>query len=296
MYRSTRKAGCGWPIQLNNRILRFDNAALKANGADADGVLGQPDFNSNSLSTAQNRLGLPMGVFADSSGRLWIADHMNNRILRFDDAALKADGEDADGVLGQPDFLTSVITTTQSGMHNPWGVFLDSSGRLWVADYNNHRVLRFDDAANQADGADADGVLGQPDFVTIEPVCAQNRMVNPRSVSVDPDGRLYVADLSNSRVLVFEAAAGLADGADAGVVLGQADFTTCSVNAGGISDASLYSPSGVFYDPALKVLWVADTDNQRVLMYGNTAELATLVLGQPGFTQQYASFQPDRIY
>ena len=151
---------------LNNRILRFDDAALKANGADADGVLGQPDFNSSGASTAQNRVGLPMGVFADSSGRLWVADFIGNRILRFDDAALKANGANADAVLGQLDFTSNLAATTQNGMNHPCGAFLDSSQRLWVVDYDNHRVLRFDDAANKANGADADGVLGQADFVT----------------------------------------------------------------------------------------------------------------------------------
>ncbi len=187
-------------------------------------------------------------------------------------------------MLGQLDFTSSGVATTQNGMNQPFGAFLDSSARLWVSDFGNHRVLRFDDAANKAAGADADGVLGQADFITLEPVCAQNRMINPRGVSVDPYGRLYVADSLNNRVLVFEAAAGLANGADASVVLGQLNFTTCSANTGGIGSASLSAPSGVFYNPALSVLWVADTANQRVLMYGNTAELATLVLGQPDFT------------
>ncbi len=269
---------------LNHRILRFDNAALKANGADADAVLGQPDFSSGGAATTQNGLYNPITAYADSAGRLWVADNQNSRVLRFDDAALKANGADADGLLGQTDFYSNGTATTQNGMIYPWGMFLDSSGRLWVADYGNHRVLRFDDAANKADGADADGVLGQANFETIEPVCAQNRLNSPREVSVDPDGRLYVAEGLNNRVLVFEAAAGLANGAYASVVLGQLNFTTCTSNTGGLNEYSLSSPAGVFYDPALSVLWVADAANQRVLMYGNTAELATLVLGQPDFT------------
>jgi len=49
-------------------------------------------------------------------------------------------------------------------------------------------------------------------------------------------------------------------------VLGQPDFTTSTELSP--SATSLGYPSGVFYDQAAKVLWVADTDNNRVLMYG----------------------------
>jgi DNA-binding beta-propeller fold protein YncE len=280
---------------LNNRILRFDNAALKANGADADGVLGQPDFNSAGAATTQSGMTQPSLAVADAGGRLWVADTFNNRILCFDNASAKANGADADSVLGQTDFNTNVTATTQNGMNLPFGAFLDSSGRLWVADFGNSRVLRFDDAANKADGADADGVLGQANFDTIEPVCAQNRMINPRGISLDPDGRLYVADSLNNRILVFEAAAGLADGAAASLVLGQSNFTTCTFNTGGLNEYSLNSPSGVFFDPALSVLWVVDSANQRVLMYGNTAEMATLVLGQPDFTSNASTLSQSGI-
>ena len=45
------------------------------------------------------------------------------------------------GVLGQANFTTATAATTQSGMHYPSSVFIDSSGNAWVADYGNNRVL-----------------------------------------------------------------------------------------------------------------------------------------------------------
>ena len=44
---------------------------------------------------------------------------------------------------------------------------------------------------------------------------------------------------------------------------------TSIANKGGLSAATLFYPQGVFYDPSAKVLWVADHDNNRVLMYGD---------------------------
>ena len=252
----------------NSRVLRFDNAASKANGADADGVLGQPDFTTSTPATTRNGMSNPEGVFADADGRVWVADLINNRVLRFDNAAAKADGANADGVLGQPDFTNSASSATQNGMYGPSGVFVDSSGRLWVAEFYNHRVLRFDNAASKANGANADGVLGQPDFTSNTAATTQSGMNTPVGVAVDAAGHLYISDGHNNRILVFENAAALANGAHASNVLGQPDFTTYSPNTGGISAATLSYPYQLFYDPVAKVLWVTEYINHRVLMYG----------------------------
>ena len=270
----------------NNRVLRFDDAANKPSGAEADGVLGQPQFMSNNPATTQNRMYHPAVVFADAGGRLWVAEYDNNRVLRFDLAALKPDGANADGVLGQADFVSSSTATTQNGMAYPTGLFLDSGSRLWVSDYTNNRLLRFDNAPAKANGANADGVLGQLDFTSSGADCTQGRMYGPRGISGDPAGQLFVVDSSNSRVLIFTGAAGLADGANADHVLGQPALDTCATNSGGISSSSLNIPTRLHYDPAARVLWVADWGNNRVLMYGSPSEFATLVLGQPNFTSR----------
>ena len=262
-------AGRLWVSDTSNgRVLRFDNASSKANGADADGVLGQLDFTSRLLGPEASQSGLngPIGLAVDSAGRLWVADYVDGRVLRFDNAAAKANGANADGVLGEPDFTTVGCITSQNRMCGAADVAVDGSGHLWVADYR--RILRFDAAAVKPNGADADGVLGQPDFNSVLSGTAQDRIWSYAAVTTDPTGRLYVADSANNRVLIFDAAASLPNGAGASYVLGQPDFTTGTLNTGGISAATLDNPFGVFYDPAARVLWVADGGNNRVLMYG----------------------------
>jgi sugar lactone lactonase YvrE len=253
----------------NNRILRFDNASTIPSGANADGVLGQPDFIHNTINTTQIGLNHPGDIFVDASGRLWVVDAFNNRVLRFDNAAAKAHGAIADGVLGQQDFTSNSVATTQNGMHFPIGIFGDASGRLWVGDAQNNRVLRFDNAASKANGANADGVLGQPNFTSNSFAATQNGMYNPSGVAGDNStGRLYVADYTNNRILVFNSAASLANGANASYVLGQTNFTTSTSNTGGLSAATLDGPGAAFYDPISNVLLAADLVNNRVLMYG----------------------------
>jgi sugar lactone lactonase YvrE len=187
----------------NNRVLRFDSAASMANGANADGVLGQPNFTSSTNTATQSGMGAVLGVAADSAGRLWVADYDNSRVLRFDSAASKANGANADGVLGQPNFTSLAFATTQSVMGNPAGVATDSAGRLWVVDSGNSRVLWFDTAASKANGANADGVLGQPNFTSSSIATTQSGMNFPGGVAVDSVGRVWVGDSSNNRVLLF---------------------------------------------------------------------------------------------
>jgi len=149
---------------FNNRVLRFASAAAMTNGAAAEAVLGQPNFTTRAINTTASGMNGVNGLTVDSTGILWIGDYLNNRVLRFDGAASKGTGANADRVLGQPNFTTAAENTTQSGMYSPSRVFVDGNGALWVGDKTNHRILRFDSAASKANGANADGVLGQADF------------------------------------------------------------------------------------------------------------------------------------
>ncbi len=60
----------------------------------------------------------------------------------------------------------AILRTSQNAMGYPTGMFIDRDNRLWVADKFNHRVLRFDNAAEKENGGPANGVLGQELFTT----------------------------------------------------------------------------------------------------------------------------------
>jgi sugar lactone lactonase YvrE len=197
-------SGTLWVADIfNSRVLRFDGAATKPNGASAEGVLGQPDFTSSAFATTTTGMTFPTGVTVGSSGTLWVADEGNSRVLRFDHAARKPNGAAANGVLGQPDFTSRTPVTTANGMYFPTGVTVDHYGTLWVADSTNNRVLRFDHAARKPNGAAANGVLGQPDFTSNGYATTANAMNHPAHVAQDPTGSLWVTDSWNNRVLLF---------------------------------------------------------------------------------------------
>ncbi|MCU0493115.1 MAG: NHL repeat-containing protein [Chloroflexaceae bacterium] len=273
--------------QENNRVLRFASGAALVNGAAAEGVLGQSDFTSSSPTRTRQGMDWPSGLVVDSGGRLWVTDYRNSRVLRFENAASKPNGAPADGVLGQPDFTTGVWATTSQGMRGPIDVAVDSGGRLWVADFANNRVLRFDSAASKPNGAAADGVLGQSSFTTNSPATSATGMAEPSGVSVDSAGRLWVAEFGNDRILRFDNAASKPNGAPANGVLGQSSFTTKSVAT---TATSMWNPWDVAVD-SIGRLWVTDSNNFRVLRFDEAASKpngapADGVLGQNDFTSR----------
>jgi len=194
----------------NNRVLRFDNAAGKADGADADGVLGQALWGNNAPATAQNRMSAPFQIVGTHAGVLFVADSGNHRVLRFLDAAQKANGANADAVLGQTDFTSSASPAppTQASLNSPMGVaYEDYGGRLFVSDANNRRVLIFANAVIRGNGATADYVLGQTDFVTGTANTgglSASSLGTTRLVFFDNAlNALWVADTANHRVLRY---------------------------------------------------------------------------------------------
>jgi sugar lactone lactonase YvrE len=99
---------------------------------------------------------------------------------------------------------------------------------------------------------------------------------SPQGVASDGTGNVYVADMTNNRVLVY------APGSTTAFrVYGQPSFLTNTRNNGGISANTLNSPTGLAVDGASN-LYIADTNNNRVLMYAPGSTTASRVYGQLG--------------
>jgi secreted PhoX family phosphatase len=142
-------------------------------------VIGQADFVSSGAALTAAGLDYPGGIAFDSAGNLWIGDTLNNRVLAF--VPPFTNGQLAIGVLGQPDFVTATANTTQSGFDTPFGLGFDSKGRLAVADLGNNRTMAFKPpfTIDQL----AEGVLGQPDFVTATPTTTAVGQAGPATIT-----------------------------------------------------------------------------------------------------------------
>jgi len=286
------------------RVLEFNNP-VGSGQTTADGVFGQPDLtsagcNNGGLSAAS--LCGPTGAAVDMSNNLYVADSVNNRVLKFNDPLASNPPETtADVVLGQLGFnRDGVNLINQRGLYAPSALAIDTSAvpnRLYVADSRNNRVLGWNSVPGFVNGASADLVIGQPDFLSGD--CNQtaassagianptaSTLCDPQGVAVDAQGNLYVADASNYRVLEYDQpfSSGKVFNLAAHLVFGQhGSFTSRIPNRGGVSADSLSGPSGVATDPAGN-LYVADSGNNRVLEYSAPVTLnntsADAVFGQ----------------
>jgi len=196
--------------------------------------------------------------------------------------------------------------------NSPVAAAVAGNGDLFVADTGNNRVLVYPNAGTVAAAA---VVLGQSDFPYNSPNSIHGREFffgSPSSSSYDAGlavdsststPRLYVSDPNNHRVLGFADARKVGPGVQADIVIGEPDMATAVCNFGGVvntpgteplprqpTNASLCYPTGLAVDPASGDLYVADSDNGRVLRFpapfaaANSSQQANLVLGQAGFT------------
>jgi len=224
-------------------------------------------------------------------------------------AIVLASGTTADTVLGQYDFThTTPNLVDGKGLSSPYAVAIDASvtpNRVYVADDANNRVLGWTNAESFTNGAHADLVIGQPDFLSSK--CAATNaasLCNPAGVAADGLGNLYVADLGNSRVLEyttpFANCAGVFPcvGSPANLVFGQGGSPNSNVcdfdTADGSSTAvDLCEPTGIALD-ASGNLYVADGGNNRVLEYHTPLTIgvtADKVFGQgKSFTSNNCDF------
>jgi len=274
----------------NNRILVY-NAPLSSDTI-ADQVFGQGgNFTTktcNSGGVTAGSLCGPVGIGIDSSETVYVADFFNNRVLAYN--APLASGTIADKVFGQVLMTTPFPNFTDAqGFFDPFGVAVDRTvvpNRLYVADTTNSRILGYKDVLSLVNGQPADLVIGQPDFFSAG--CntggvSASSLCFPVQVAVDPSGNLYVADFNNNRVLEYDSPFTTDTVADR--VFGQGgSFTTNACNNGGLNANSLCIPLGIAVD-SLGNLYVADSDNDRILVYNaplTTDTTADQVFGQGG--------------
>ena len=228
----------------NHRLLRYDSAP-NTTGAQASAVVvGDPNLGSAGSGCSDTQLSEPTD-FLIVAGKLYIVGGSQNRVLGWNTVPTSA-GTPADFVLGKSDMADcstpSTPSATASNLRNPKGIASDGT-KLLVADTIHSRILIWNSLPN-TNGAAADVVIGQNSMTTSTSNSggiSDISLYEPFALTVH-EGKLYVADFSNHRVLIWDAIP-TSNSAAASTVIGQAGFTS---RTGAISQTAIKNPKGVF--------------------------------------------------
>ncbi|MDE3000849.1 MAG: FG-GAP-like repeat-containing protein [Gemmatimonadota bacterium] len=222
---------------MTNEILAFAGRDIPGYGGD-----GGAGVDAN--------LSGPVGVATDSKGSVWITERFNHRIRKLD----------ANGIITtfagsfQEGFSGDGGSAVLAALNGPRGVAVDETGRVYIADTDNHRIRR----------VDADGTIstvagtGESGFSRDGGPGTGTMLASPGDVAVDDMGHLYIADTGNHRIRVLDLELGIIQTVAGNGVAGF------NQTEGAGAETTLNAPSGVATDPDGKV-YIADTDNHRIL-------------------------------
>jgi len=289
---------------LNHRVLRFPAAVLgsgSGNGPNADLVLGQPNFTtvtapstSTALANRQNKtfLSNPRGIaYLSGSQQLAVVDGLG-RVLVYSNPS--ANGQAAFRVLGVPTQtqFNGAVQAAANVFSTSFGVFAAADNRIGVADTANHRILIFPSSDAWVQEAtqyspNATVLAGQVNFGDRLADRGQgvpsNNGYNRPFTAIVSDGRMFVADAGNHRVLVQPFSETVEP---ATAVLGQISFSGNGPNL--VEGREVSYPAGFAFDYSSTPprVYVADTGNHRVLGFRSIQSLRNqespvVVLGQP---------------
>ena len=281
----------------NNRIRNVDTSGIITTVA-GNGTYG---YSGDGGPATNASLRAPSDVAVDASGNLYIADSANHCIRKVDtagiittvagmshpsDVAVDASGNlyiaEVDAHRISKVDTSGIITTvagngtwgysgdggpaTNASFWQPWGVAVDASGNLYIADSADRRIRKVDTYGiiTTVAGNGAGGYSGDGGPATNASLCA------PLGVAVDASGNLYIADWCNQRIRKVDTS---------GIIT-----TVAGNGAGGYSgdggpatNASLWWPSGVAVD-ASGNLYIAEVGNQRIRRV-DTSGIITTVAG-----------------
>lgn len=269
----------------------------EVDGEPADFLIGQPDFSAEGRNARGDvsaaTLNVPTGIAA-AGGVLAVADAWNHRVLIWHGYPTSAN-QPADVVLGQENFAGNLAnrgqnTPAANTLNWCYGITI-ADGCLFVADTGNRRVLVWE-RIPQENGAPADLVLGQRDFVHRDENAGKGGgpvgMRWPHGIAI-AGGALFVPDAGNNRIMVWQRLPGT-NGAACDCVIGQAGYAGLDHNRGAYypDAASLNMPYGLAVTRGCLV--VADTANSRLLGFDlqdiGIGAAAVRLAGQPDFTSK----------
>jgi len=259
---------------LNYRVRKVTKSTSIITTFAGDGVLG---YSGDGGAATSAELGEPTGV-AVGGGNVYIADYYNNRVRVVNESTGIITTAAGDGIKG---YAGDGGVATGAELDWPWGVAVDISANLYIADSLNNRIRVVGSARNPLPsgsglittvaGNGTAGYSGDGGAATSAELDA------PGGVAVDSSDDIFIADYLESRIRKVTASTGIISTVAGNGTEGY------SGDGGAATSAELYYPLDVAVDASANV-YIADEGNCRVRAV-NTGTKAVTIAGvtiQPG--------------
>ncbi|WP_177428132.1 NHL domain-containing protein, partial [Candidatus Venteria ishoeyi] len=228
----------------NNRVRKITPAGLISTVA-GNGV--QDYSGDGGIATAAGLTAF--NVTVDRFNNLYIADGANHVIRKVDSAGIITTiaGNGTSGFSGDGELATA------AQLNQPYGLSIDLSGNLYIAETGNHIIRKVD---SQGVISTIAGQQGNPGFSGDNAAAATAQFEAPWAVVHDTLGNLYVADAANYRIRkitpdgLVQSIAGNGESAESG-------------DGGPATQAGFGWPEDLAIDSANN-LYIADRDNHRI--------------------------------
>ncbi|MBB5118226.1 NHL repeat-containing protein [Streptomyces eurocidicus] len=263
--------------QANHRIRKVTpNGNITTIAGD-----GTAGYISDGGPAVATRLYNPSSVAVDDAGNLYIADTSNHRIRKVTPNGIITTVA-GNGTAGYVSDGGPAIATP---LNSPYGVAVDRSGNLYIADYGNHRIRKVTPNGNITTIA-GNGTAG---YVSDGGPAIATRLYYPIGLTVDAAGNLYIADRHNHRIRK---------------VTPNGIITTVAGNgtAGYVSDGGpalgtrLHYPWGVALDEAGN-LYIGDGHNHRIRKVTSDGIITTIAgNGTAGYVDDGGPAAGTRLY
>ena len=215
---------------------------------------------SENASATSAQLSEPFGVAVDGRGNLYIADRANHRIRKMSPSGLISTVAGT----GEVGYSGDGGPATCARLYSPFGVAVDSSGNLYIADFGNCRIRKVNPSGIistvAGNGSYGYGGDGGPATAAV--------LNYPLDVAVDSIGNLFIADRSNNRIRKVSPSGIITTVAGTGAYGYSGD-------SGPATSARLNFPHNVAVDGKGN-LFIADTQNNRVRRVDRSGIISTI--------------------
>ncbi len=243
----------------NHRIRKVDAGTGNISTVAGDGT---GDFGGDGGAATAAQLEEPFDVVVDGSGNLYIADRDNDRIRKVDAST----GNISTIAGGGTNSTGTGIPAVQARLRDPYGVAVDGSGNVYIADGGRRRIRKVDTSGTITT------VAGTGNYGDGGPA-VQATLHFPHGMVVDGSGNLYIADTDNHRIRKVDA--------DTGNI-----STVAGTGAAGYSgdNGAATAAQLNFPDDVAGNLYIADRDNHRIRKVDPSGTITTVAgTGQSGY-------------